>query len=74
MILAPINIYIIYRSNIYMAPKYEKHIKNISKAFLINKLNQKITRKMLRQIGLIGLIQPELSRGKAKKLIYFKFG
>ena len=29
---------------------------------------------MLSQIGLIGLIQPELSRGKAKKLIYVKFG
>ena len=29
---------------------------------------------MLSQIGLIGLIQPELSRGKAKKLIYLKFG
>ena len=37
-----------------------------SKTFLVNKLNQKVSRKMLSQVDLIRLIKPELSRAKAK--------
>ena len=37
-----------------------------SKTFLINKLNQKVNRKMLSQIDFIRLIKPEWSRVKVK--------
>ena len=56
---------------------YTVHMKNklfSSKRFVIDKLNQKMTSKMLSLIGLIHIIQPELSKAKAKKLIYLKYG
>ena len=44
------------------------------KKFPDRKIELKFTSKMLSQIGLIGFILAKLSRARAKKLTYLKYG